>query len=130
MKVKNTGKKILGFGSLVLLPDEVGELPKGYGLANPTVNFYLKKGYLTEVTDNGATPEEGESASNDSGDDETGETEAAAQKKAAVDAKIKSLDRMGLDTLRKEAVALGVVYADEDTKEVLRKKIADKLQGE
>ena len=50
MFAKNTGKKIIGFGDLILLPDEVSKLPNGYDENHPTVKFYISKGLLAKAS--------------------------------------------------------------------------------
>ena len=49
MFVKNTGAKIIGFGTEYLVPGDSGELPKGYGETHPTIKYYIAKGWLTVV---------------------------------------------------------------------------------
>ena len=146
MLVKNTGQKAIGFGTLVLPPDAVNTLPEGYGPEHPTVKFYLSKKWLVEVTDEvsakepehvpGMTEEEKvipESAQNEPPDlteEEKAEMEAAAQKKAEINAKINAIGRMNLEQLRTEATSLGLEWAVNDTKSVIQQKIAEKLQAE
>jgi hypothetical protein len=147
MFVKNTGKKTIGFGSYVLTPDAVGELPVGYGPEHPTVAFYLSKGWLTsvELVDGVASqvPQPSPDPLTPSDQLELTEEEkaealalvnkvriAAFGNPEDVTAKIKSLDRMNLDPLRYEAAALSVEWSELDTKAVLIKKITEKLQGE
>ena len=122
--VKNTSIKPMGFGSFILAPDAVGELPGGYGLKHPAVSFYLEKGWLTQVEraeeqPTAETPPPGLPAE-----------ETAAKKKAETAAKIGALDRMNLEELRKEATAVGVEWVDGDTKKVIAQKITEKLQAE
>jgi len=137
MKVKNTGKKVIGFGSLVLPPDAVAELPAGYDPSHPTVRFYIDKGWLAPCGE--AVPVDPADAKVDlpdvAGDSAnatalTGEEKEAAQKKANVEEKIKSLSQLNLEQLRGEAFALGVDCVETDTKKAIAQKIAEKLKAD
>jgi len=124
MRVKNTGKKVIGFGSLVLPPDDVAELPEGYGPSHPTVRFYIDKGWLAPC---------GEAVPVDSADAKVDLADVAgnsAQKEANVEEKIKSLSQMNLEQLRGEAFALGVDCTETDTKKAIAQKIAEKLKAD
>ena len=78
MFVKNIGAKVIGFGSLVLLPGEAGvELPRGYDENHPVVQFYIEKGFLVvDETKAEAAPVVDEEAS-----PESANAPAAARKK-------------------------------------------------
>ena len=112
MIVKNTGKKTIGFGELVLPPDAESALPEGYGPDHPTVVFYVNKKWLTEIS----VPGSG-----------AGSASGPAMMPAGITTKIRGLGKMNLDPLRTEASALGVEWAEDDTKATLVQKITEKL---
>ena len=58
MFVKNTGAKIIGFGTEYLVPGDSGELPKGYGETHPTIKYYIAKGWLTVINEKVDKPAE------------------------------------------------------------------------
>ena len=115
MFVKNTGAKAMGFGSLILLPNESAELPKGFEATHPTVAFYIRKGFLTVVNaEPAAEPAEQE----------------VGTKANDFASKTKALATMKLDELRSEAVALGLSFEDTDTRAILAAKITEKYQAQ
>jgi len=148
MFVKNTSNKPMGFGAVVILPDEIKELPKGFGPDHPTVKFFLLKNWLVQVDEAQVsdpwqlTPEQ--KAAKAAADAEKAAAKAAAEaeaakakaleeaarKKAELDVKVAALGKMNLEELRKEAAAAGIACADGDTKAVIAQKIAEKLQAE
>ena len=146
MLVKNNGQKIIGFGSVHILPGETKMLPEGYDESHPTVAYYLLRGYLVKVDasrppaqdvkvpDNPGVPgsDTGDpNAKTDPGGVElTDEEKAAAAKIAEIEAKIKAVGKMNLEPLRGEAFALGIEWKEEDTKAILVQKITEKLQAE
>ena len=56
MFAKNTCQKAIGFGSLILLPDETKELPAGFDENHPSVKFFLARGWLTAKPVKAAKP--------------------------------------------------------------------------
>jgi hypothetical protein len=126
-----------------MLPDNISELPEGFGPQHPTVKFFLGKGWLVPVDKDakapdpipGLTPEKvtPENTTTELTQEEAAAKaaeEAAAIKKAETEARIKALDRMNLEALRNEAAAVGVEWADGDTKAMIAQKITEKLQAE
>ena len=53
IKVKNTGPKTIGLGSLIVNPGENASLPEGFGTDHPTVKFFFARGWLERVTESG-----------------------------------------------------------------------------
>ena len=49
MLIKNISKKSIGFGRLVVAPDETVKLPKGFDRNHPVVSWYIKQGFIAEV---------------------------------------------------------------------------------
>jgi len=43
MFIKNLSQKVVGFDKLILLPGEVGELPRGYNETHPIVKLWIEK---------------------------------------------------------------------------------------
>jgi len=110
MLVKNTSKKIIGFGNFVLLQNSTGELPVGYDETHPTIKYYLQKGWLKAVNVNTAAEPKNEDSD--------------------VDKKIKEIAKMNLESLRAETTALGVEFTEADTRAILIDKITAKLKTE
>ena len=50
MKIKNTCGKIINFGTLTLLPNEVGTLPKEFE-NNPVINAFVERDNITILED-------------------------------------------------------------------------------
>ena len=133
MLVKNTGKKCIGFGALVLLPDAVDTLPDGYGPEHPVVKFFISKKWLTVIKGKTAPAPADPPPQNPPPVDPFSvptEEEAEAARKAGIAAKIKEVGKMNLEPLRVEATALGIEWTAADTKAVLAKKITEKLTAE
>ena len=59
MKIKNTCGKIISFGTLTLLPGEVGTLPKEFE-GNPVINAFVERDNITIL--DAIVPKEGKSA--------------------------------------------------------------------
>ena len=125
--VQNVSKKPLGFGSTIILPNEVKPLPTGYGENHPTVQFYLtaKTPYLKRVGAEAVTPEPEAVTPEGAGEDNVDE----GDKTDDLEAKIKALSKLNLDPLRNLATELGVEWVDTDTKAVLTAKITDVYQA-
>ena len=145
MTVKNKTNKPIGFGNLVLLPDNIGTLPEGFGADHPTVKFYISKKWLEVVKGKAAKSAapakdddppvdpfkvEDDDDTSDGDDDLTDEEKAEAQRKADLGAKIEAVAKMNREPLREEATALGIEWEDADTVAVLRQKITARLQAE
>ena len=133
MLVKNTGQKTIGFGALVLPPDAVDTLPTGFDAKHPTVQFYLSKGWLTEVKEKDNTPPPANLPQDpppELTEEQKAAAETAAQKAAEIDAKLKAIARMTLEQLRVEATNLGVEWIGTDTRAVLIQKITENLQAD
>ena len=50
MKIKNTCGKIISFGTLTLLPNEIGTLPKEFE-GNPVINAFVERDNITILED-------------------------------------------------------------------------------
>ena len=128
MLVKNTGKRVLGFGSVTMQPDEIKELPDGYGAKHPTVKFYLAKGWLVQAE----APAAAASKKSALTDEEKAAVEAskqAAKKEAELKKILKDVAKMNLDQLRAKAGELGIEIADSDAETALVEKITAKLSA-
>ena len=110
MFVKNSSKKVMGFGKTVILPGESGELPEGFDESHPTVNFYFAKGWLEKAGRENATADA-----------------PAESTPADADAEIKQLARMNLEPLREKAAELGLEWSESDTRAKLVALITEKL---
>lgn len=153
MKIRNLTPKPIGFGSVVILPDQTGETPKGYDRDHPTVKYYLSRKWIAEVgagrsgaagstptglnvNVNAGGPGGAADDTNDDLNDENGAGGSAANENNGAGAggsendgepggaaPEKPLDRMNKDELQALAFAQGVVFADTDTRQVLIDKI-------
>jgi len=123
MLVKNASAKPIGFGSTILMPEDVCSLPplnakgepEGYGPNHPTIKFYLERKWLVPTE---SKPEPEQSEPN------------AEEKTAAAETKPKGRSRMSREELREEAAALGIEWAESDTRETLIQKITERLQAD
>jgi len=50
MFIKNLSQKVVGFDKLILLPGEVGELPRGYSESHPIVKLWIAKKMIEKTT--------------------------------------------------------------------------------
>jgi len=112
MTIKNTGKKILGFGKLAILPGEIGVLPEGFDANHPTVAYYIKKKWIEET------------------EDAPGGEDAEATDAADLEKEIRAVKNMNLEALKAKARELGFEFGDTVTKAVLIEKITAVLTAE
>lgn len=99
MKIKNTCGKIINFGTLTLLPNEVGYLPKEFE-NNPVIKAYVERDNIT-ILEDVIVPKKDMCA-------------------VTVPDNLETLKKDELIALCKE---LGVTVLDTDTKSVLVEKI-------
>ena len=100
MKVKNTCGKIINFGTLTLLPGEIGTLPVGFE-KNPVVKAFVEKDNITILA------------------------EVAVPKDETVAIVPENLEGLKKDELVALCKELGVEVLDTDTKAVLVEKIKE-----
>lgn len=97
MKIKNTCGKIINFGTLTLLPNEVGTLPKEFE-KNPVINAFVERDNITILED----------------------------KEIAKGIEVpENLEALKKDELIALCEKLGVTVVDTDTKAVLVEKIKE-----
>ena len=135
MKIKNLTVKPIGFGSTIILPDETGTLPSGYGKNHPTVKYYLSRKWIAEVGKTNDDAGDGEQSVNvnvnvntggdntGGGGDGTGNDGAGAGNTSGNSGANKPLDRMNKEELQALAFQRGVEFVDADTRQVLIDKI-------
>jgi hypothetical protein len=144
MKVRNLTPKPIGFNSVILLPDQTAELPKGFGSEHPTTKYYLSRKWLEAVgdADSNAAPVNsvnvqiktgGGAAGNDNGKnpDETpndGAVDSANGQDldtalGSTSDKVKTLDRLTKEELQALASERGVEFSETDTRQVLINKL-------
>ena len=127
MFVQNTGAKVIGFGSLVLLPGEAKELPIGFEENHPTIQYYLSKKWIAPVDGNHLTQDKADALPDT---DNTPSPDEEKKAKEDLNKTIKDVAKMNLETLQAKAVELGIDVASSDTRSVLIKKITELLQSE
>lgn len=118
MKVKNLTVKPIGFGSTIILPDDVGTLPQDYGKDHPTVKYYFSRKWIEEVggtSGSTETPSGGVSVDVGINDGTDGEKVNAPASKP--------IDRMNKEELQALAFERGVEFTEADTKAMLIDKI-------
>lgn len=133
MKVKNLTVKPMGFGSTIILPDDVGTLPQDYGKDHPTVKYYLSRNWIKVVdgvNGNGGAPAAvnvGVNINTDSNEPGT----PAESTGGSTGSQNKPIDRMNKEELQALAFARGVEFVETDTKAMLIKKIraAQSVEG-
>lgn len=125
MKVKNLTVKPMGFGSTIILPDEVGTLPQGYDKDHPTVKYYLSRNWIEVV--GGASGNGGAPAAVNVGvniNNTPNEPNAPAESLGSDNGgQSKPIDRMNKEELQALAFERGVEFAETDTKAMLIEKI-------
>lgn len=158
MKIKNLTIKPIGFGSTVILPDEIGTLPQGYGKNHPTVKYYLSRKWIKEIggagdsgsasavgvdvsLNHGGTPTgnadsdpDGGGADNSTGDPNSNPdgSDASGENTGGAPAggsPNKSLDRMNKEELQALAFQRGIQFVEADTRQVLIDKIKAAQSG-
>jgi hypothetical protein len=136
MRIRNLTAKPIGFGGVVILPDQTGETPKGYDKSHPTVKYYLSRRWIVETgAIGGATVSQpagltvsinaGGSAGADDDENGGGENTNTGSPGATGSPAVenKSLDRMNKDELQALAFARNIVFAETDTRQALIDKI-------
>jgi hypothetical protein len=148
MKIRNKHTSAIGFGSVTVLPDTTGELPREFDANHPVLKYYISRGWV-EIADGAPTapeaarpvavniappapkvsdeagdagdsaPPHAEGSGNEDGKDGDGEKPDDAKKAGAP----KSLSRMNLDELRALAEELGLEFTETDTRPTLIDKI-------
>ena len=118
LKVENIGKKIIGIGSVTLLPGQTETVPVAYE-NNPALEVYKKLGMI-KITGKASVPEKTA--------EEIAKAKAEAEKKAAEEAeelrqsRLASLEGISEEDLGKLANELGIKPADcKDQSDVLKK---------
>lgn len=127
-KVTNTSPKIIGLGGQSIQPNETAALPDGFGLEHPTVDFFIRRGWLTKVTDGGIVVPPAAKADEEAAQTAKVTAKAAAEKDAAITGKVEALVKMSHDELRAEATRLGVGFSANAGPDLLRQRIADKYR--
>ena len=97
MKIKNTCGKIINFGTLTLLPNEIGTVPKEFE-NNPVLNAFVERDNITILEDR------------------------VVKEEVEVDTNLETLKKNELVELCNK---LGVTVADTDTKAALIEKIRE-----
>ncbi len=135
MKVKNLTVKPMGFGATIILPDEVGTLPQGYGKDHPTVKYYLSRNWIKVV---GGTNDNGNGGAPAAVNVGVNINNAANEPGAPAEStggnnggQNKPIDRMNKEELQALAFERGVEFAETDTKAMLIEKIraAQSVEG-
>lgn len=119
MKVKNLTVKPMGFGSTIILPDDVGTLPQGYDQDHPTVKYYLSRNWIKVV--GGANKNGDAPAAVNVGVNLNGDPNAPAESTGG--GQNKPIDRMNKEELQALAFECGVEFVETDTKAMLIEKI-------
>lgn len=121
MKVKNLTVKPMGFGSIIILPDDVGTLPQGYDQDHPTVKYYLSRNWIKVVggtNKNGGAPAAVNVGVNINAN--PNEPDTPAERTGSQN---KPIDRMNKEELQALAFERGVEFVETDTKAMLIEKI-------
>lgn len=122
MKVKNLTVKPMGFGSTIILPDDVGTLPQGYDQDHPTVKYYLSRNWIKVV--GGTNKNGGAPAAVNVGVNLNGDPNAPiAPAESTGGGQNKPIDRMNKEELQALAFECGVEFVETDTKAMLIEKI-------
>jgi len=118
MKVTNKTNKIIGFGTVSILPGETGVIPQEYE-RNPILEFYRKNNFVSV---------KGEPTEPEKTAEELAAEQAAAEAKAAAEAeeirqqRLASLDNISEADLAQLAEEFGINPADcKDQADILKK---------
>ena len=120
MKVKNLTVKPMGFGATIILPDEVGTLPQGYGKDHPTVKYYISRNWIKVV---GSADENGGASAAVNVGVGISSTDGAPADSTGSNRQNKPIDRMNKEELQALAFERGVEFVETDTKAMLVEKI-------
>ncbi len=120
MKVKNLTVKPMGFGATIILPDEVGVLPQGYGEDHPTVKYYLSRNWIKVV---GGAHGSGNTPAAVNVGVSINDTNGAPADSGDNGGQVKPMDRMNKEELQALASERGVEFTENDTKAILVEKI-------
>lgn len=132
MKVKNLTVKPMGFGATIILPDEVGTLPQGYGKDHPTVKYYLSRNWIKVVDGaneggNGGAPAGVNVGVNINNNANNANDPGAPAENAGGQGK--PIDRMNKEELQALAFERGIEFVETDTKAMLIEKIRAAAQS-
>jgi hypothetical protein len=138
MKIKNKHASAIGFGSVTVLPDAIGELPREFTVNHPMLKYYISRGWVEAVYDTSSEPEtpqpvsvsiepsgSGESGSEDGvgGNDDNKDSDSGEDDKSSEPAKNTDkptpISQMKLDELRALAGELGLAFTEADTRQTL-----------
>ncbi len=124
MKMTNTSEKVIGVGTMPVLPGQTVEVPSDYE-GNPTLEAYKKMGLITLSGKAVAKAE----AKVEEKSEETSETEddAAAKAEAEKQAKIAALKDASDEEVAAMAKELGINPAECKNLADVRKKVKDAL---
>ena len=116
MLIKNTSPKVMGFAGIAVSPGETAQIPDIFseknGNKHPTMEFYLKMGWIEVITANGPLQDE-----------------PNTPKEVSVGDKLKEVPKMSLGALREEAKSLDIEFEESDTRPVLIEKITEALKS-
>ena len=121
MKVKNLTVKPMGFGSTIILPDDVGTLPQGYDQDHPTVKYYLSRNWIKVV--GGTNKNGGAPAAVNVGVNINANPNEPDTPTESIGSQNKPIDRMNKEELQALAFERGVEFVETDTKAMLIEKI-------
>ena len=117
IKVKNTGPKIIGLGSLIVNPDENAPLPEGFGTDHPTVKFFFARGWLERVTENGIVIPP--NVQIDKSDDEDDIKKDSSDNDKPLELSRRDIERLNLEGLRELATKRNLEFASNATRSTL-----------
>lgn len=124
MKMTNTSEKVIGVGTMPVLPGQTVEVPSDYE-GNPTLEAYKKMGLITLSGKAAAKAEANAEEKAEEKSEETSETEddAAAKAEAEKQAKIAALKDASDEEVAAMAKELGINPAECKNLADVRKKV-------
>lgn len=118
MKILNKSRKIIGINGEPLLPGCSMELPDGYE-NHPAILNYMDRGIVCDADKDAV----GDIERARIAEEAIAKYKEEQEKRAAVEAEIKSVKDMKKPELLKKAVGMGLEVGDDDTVDVLKEMI-------
>jgi len=121
MFVVNTSPKVMGFGGVIVLQNEMAQLPPQFTAEHPTIKFYKSRGWLsissnsTQVTAPSTPTADADIETTDASD--TPDTPLTPR----------DVSRMNLGPLQELATSLGIEFAGSVTRAFLIERISAEL---
>ena len=123
MYIKVTGSKIIGFGKVGVLPNEIAKIPAEYE-NHPMIDFYIQQGFIEKVD----KPADLVVAPSDTADVDASD-ELTVYRDSTKKYSASALKAMKLDELKLLATSMGIELDTNESKATLQQKITKAYEG-